>query len=474
MSDPSQTAAARTEARDLPFTAAVASVALLPRLFVAIAWAREPVWDGHYYHFGAERLASGLGYSEDVFVGGHWAWKAWCHYPVGYSGFLAGLYQLFGSGLLVAPIANALLGTLVAVGVHRLARYFLSQNRARIAAGIAALHPGLIAYSAVVMSELLAALLVTAALWLAVRARGRWSGMIATGVTIGLATLVRPPSLLVAPLLLLVVPGKLWSALLKAAAVTALALVVVLPWTLRNCRVMDGCALVSTNGGWNLAIGALSETGRFKTLRAEDGCPVVTGQVQQDRCWAQVGRDVIRSDPAKWLSLMPKKLGQTYDHESFAIEYLHEAEPKLWPEPRRAAGRGLLTLFHRLLLVAAALSVVGLVRWGVSHTAWFVQTGVLAAVALLAINAFVDDYHPFFWLVVLTPLVPVLQLPGRPWLGPAGRGLLGLLAATSATHAVFFGDDRYHLVVAPALCILAAAALREPALRRARASRPAS
>jgi hypothetical protein len=36
-------------------------VAFLPRLFVAIAWAREPVWDGHYYHLGATRIAAGLG-----------------------------------------------------------------------------------------------------------------------------------------------------------------------------------------------------------------------------------------------------------------------------------------------------------------------------------------------------------------------------------------------------------------------------
>jgi hypothetical protein len=31
---------------------------------------------------------------------------------------------------------------------------------------------------------------------------------------------------------------------------------------------------------------------------------------------------------------------------------------------------------------------------------------------------------------------------------------------TTVTHAVFFGDDRYHLTISPVLCILAAAALR--------------
>jgi hypothetical protein len=42
---------------------------------------------------------------------------------------------------------------------------------------------------------------------------------------------------------------------------------------------------------------------------------------------------------------------------------------------------------------------------------------------------------------------------------------IGLVATTALTHAVFFGDDRYHIVISPALCLLAAAALRrrEPA-----------
>ena len=60
-----------------------------PRLYVAIAWPREPVWDGHYYDFGARRIAAGLGYSD-----GTTSWHPWCHWPVGYSGLLAGIYQI--------------------------------------------------------------------------------------------------------------------------------------------------------------------------------------------------------------------------------------------------------------------------------------------------------------------------------------------------------------------------------------------
>jgi 4-amino-4-deoxy-L-arabinose transferase-like glycosyltransferase len=455
---------------DWAFSASVAVVALLPRLFVAIAWAREPVWDAHYYHFGAERIAEGLGYSEDVIINGAVVTKPWVHYPVGYSALLGMLYKVFGTGLAVAPIANALIGALGVLVVHRLAMFYLSRNRARVAAGLAALHPGLIAYTVVVMTEGLAALLLLVSGFAALRWRGRWLGIVIAGVALGLAALVRPSTLLAAPLLALTQPRPWWTAGARAAAALGLALVVVSPWTIRNCIKMDGCTLISTNGGWNLAIGALSESGRFKTLRAADGCPVVTGQVQQDRCWAKVGREVIFRNPMRWLKLVPRKLGHTFDHESFAIEYLHEADPGSWPEARRAAARHLLTLFHRLLLVAAALSAIALIGGRVSRAQglaglrreWLIQTAGLIGIFVIAAYAFADDKHPFFWLAVLAPLIALAHLPGRPAQGPGGRYLLGLVAITAFTHAIFFGDDRYHIVVAPALCILAAAALRPP------------
>lgn len=449
------------EQNDVIFTLVLALVALLPRLFVAVAWAREPVWDGHYYHFGAQRIAAGLGYSEDVVVGGHLVWKPWCHYPVGYSALLGAIYRVFGSGLVVAPVVNAVTGTLLVVVVHRVARYYISQNRARVAGAIAALHPGLIVYSALVMTEPLAALLIMSALYCALHWSKTWRGVLIGGAVLGLAVLVRPASLLAAPLLALLQPRPIWKALARGAAATLLSVLVVLPWTIRNCNVMDGCAFVSTNGGWNLAIGALTKTGRFFTLHAADGCPVVTGQVEQDRCWARVGRKIIFAHPIAWLEKMPAKLAQTYDHESFAIEYLHEASPELWPESRRLAGRDFLSFFHRLLMVVSALCIVGFVDPRRSaRREWIAQGALLLVLLGIGLDGFLSVTHPVYLLAVLVPLIALIPLPGRPTQAAVGRYLLALFAATSVTHAVFFGEDRYHLVITPALCILAAAALR--------------
>ncbi|WP_437279443.1 glycosyltransferase family 39 protein [Sorangium sp. So ce375] len=466
---------------DLAFSALAFVLALLPRLYVAIAWAREPVWDGHYYDFGARRVAAGLGYSDDLIVGGQAVWHPWCHYPVGYSGFLALVYRLFGDGPRAATVANAVTGALLVVVVHRLARYAATPARARVAALLAALSPGLIVYAALLMTEPLAALGLVTAPWLLARdaARGRpVRGAILAGVALGLSALVRPQSLLCAPALaLLAMRGPEGTAsggaatasggaaawkrgALAAALSAATALAVVAPWTIRNCRVMDGCALVSTNGGWNLAIGAFPRaTGRFETLRPGDGCPVARGQVAQDRCWMAAGIQWIKNDPGRWLALIPRKLSFTFDHESFPIGYLGEADPAAWPEERRAAGRRVLTASHLGLLSAAALGVVAMPRRR-PRRELVAQAIALAAVLGLVALGVLGDGHAFWPLAVAIPLIAALPLPGR----PANGGVVGYLAfavaSVALTHAVFFGEDRYHMVVTPALCILAACALR--------------
>jgi hypothetical protein len=220
-------------------------------------------------------------------------------------------------------------------------------------------------------------------------------GLVLGGLVLGLSVLVRPTALLCAPFLAFgaIVPGahapmrdiasfvprvRTW--LTACVVVLAATLAPVLPWTARNCRVMDGCALVSTNAGWNLAIGAFPRaTGRFETLRSADGCREVTGQVQQDRCWLEYGLLHIRRDPLRFLGLVPKKLGYTFDHESFQVEYLHEAKPAAWPDDKRAKGRDLLSNVHRVLLVVAAfmtsfyswrlafMTFHGTPRWGGAH-----------------------------------------------------------------------------------------------------------
>jgi 4-amino-4-deoxy-L-arabinose transferase-like glycosyltransferase len=446
-------------AGDRVFGLALFAVALVPRLWVALAWSGEPVWDGHYYDFGARRIAEGHGYSDDLVLGGQTIWHPWCHYPVGYSAVLAAFYRLFGESHVVAGVANALIGAALALVTWLLAHEALSPLRAKLGGAIVALHPGLILYAALVMTEPLAALLTFVAFWVAVRDANPRRGALSAAVFLGLAALVRPQALLCAPFLGAMIPVKTHVQRVGAIVLAcALCLVPIAPWTARNCHVMDGCALVSTNGGWNLAIGAFPRaTGRFETLRSSDGCREVTGQVQQDRCWFAYGMQAITSDPLRWIGLVPKKLGFTFDHESFAVQYLHEARPGDWPDDRREWMRALTTMVHRVLLCIAALGCVAIRYKGRPAV---VQGALLACLLATAVWGATSGSPTFWPLAVAASVIPWLPFAGAPpW--PWGLRLpLALLGTTVLTHAVFFGEDRYHVVVTPVLALLAAGAFR--------------
>jgi hypothetical protein len=162
---------------------------------------------------------------------------------------------------------------------------------------------------------------------------------------------------------------------------------------------------------------------------------------------------------------VPAKLGYTFDHESFEVEYLHEARPSAWPEARRALARGATTAAHRLLLCTAALACVGLAiraRGSVERQARLTQTGVLFGLAALATAGALAEAPTFWPVAIVACVLPWVRVRGRPSAPPALLMSAGLVATVAAAHAVFFGEDRYHVVATPALCLLAAAALREP------------
>ncbi|MEM9696954.1 MAG: glycosyltransferase family 39 protein [Myxococcota bacterium] len=424
----------------------MAGVALLPRLYVAFRYAPAPVWDGYYYQIGAESIAHGAGYV------GHNG-KPWCHYPVGYSAFLGAVYAVLGTtNPVVGKVAGAIVGSLLAVLTYALARRATTDRRASAAGLTVALYPGLVAYAPLHMAEPLAATLVVAAVWCAVRAAGDRRHAMAAGILFGLATLVRPQSILLAPVAgwPLQAGDTSWRTRIGTGLVTtAIALATVLPWSVRNCRVMDDCSFVSTNGGWNLAIGSFPRaTGRFETLRSGDGCHIVTGQVQQDRCWARLGVGWIRADPWRWVHLIDEKLGFTFDHESFPIGYLDRAEPERFTEAERARGRGILSQFHRLLLLLATLAVFPAPRRSRPLT-------------LLLPTAFLlyGWYAAWTWPHTFWPLTLLMVAVGvgrwRALTAPVRWGVI-VTGSLVVIHAVFFGEDRYHLIATPFWALMAA------------------
>jgi hypothetical protein len=450
--------AARTHRRD---AVRVFAVALLARVAVVL-WARTrfpAVEDGHYYDTLARRLATGAGYT--------WAWPDGAvtyaaHYPVGYPALLALAYVVFGVSSGAAMMVNAALGAASAYGAHRIVSRGGAGRWAALAAGVAiAFHPALLPYTAAVMTEGVTASLWVVATALAVSAgakeseRSAWARLGASGVVMGVATLVRPQSLILAPVFgaMAAKPGApIATRATRAAAALAIAVLCVLPWTARNCERMHRCALVSVNVGWNLLIGAQTTTGSWEPVSVPRECATVWDEAGKDACFDRVARREIAAAPGAWLARAPAKLAATFDYVGAAPWYLHASDPAAFGDDAKLRLAVAETLACRLLLLAA-LVACGLLE-GPRSTArkCVALAGAAAALTL----------HAWIGYVLLAVCIALLG-PRRLARAPAAASTLAVIAATAAMHAAFFGAGRYGLMVLPFVTMSAFAYGRAPA-----------
>jgi hypothetical protein len=417
---------------------------------LALAWSAGkfgPAADGFYYHTIGARIAEGLGST--------WQWPDGAvtyaaHYPVGYPALLAIPYRFVGPSPAAGAVVNVLLGTLAAVAVYRLALQATRPAWA-LGAGLAvALHPALVMYTPALMTEGVTAALLAIAAWAASSGSTSRSrvGLVACGLVMGIATLVRPQSLVLAPCfgLLWWTPGaSAWSRARGAAVVTGLALLVCAPWTIRNCLHMRKCALVSFNGGWNLLIGSSpNATGAWAPVDVPDACRTVWDEAEKDACFGREARHAIAGDPGRFLALVPARLAATFDYAGAPGFYLHQSNPKAFDDDAKVRLGAVETIYERLAylgaLAAAALAA------GPRRSARIV---VAAASAI-----FFFTVHAYLGVV---GLLVALALRGRRLVdGPViASSAFFVVAATAAVHAVFFGAGRYSMVVFPLVTGLA-------------------
>jgi len=446
----------------------VAVVSLAVRVAVAV-WAAgrfPPAADGTYYHQIATRIAEGHGYT--------WVWPDGvvtyaAHYPVGYPALVALGYAVFGAKPAVAMALNAVLGAASAVAAWSLLpRATARAARLALAGGLAVgLHPVLVPYTAAVMTEGVTTSLLVSAAALAARARVAleprpW--IVATGVLMGVATLVRPQSLVLAPVLGWLAASSASTSgataskhryagfrrtAMRAIVVTATALAICAPWTARNCVRMERCALVSVNGGWNLAIGTQTETGGWHEITVPEACKTVFQEAAKDACFGREAMKVIAREPLKWLARAPAKLRMTFDYFGAAPWYLHASNASSFPERAKLALGAFETLVSRLFLAAALVAVLKMRPR---------RTGALGAIrtALVALGLLACVLVPgtigYLALALAVTALGWRELGRAPLVVPFSAAVI---LATAATHAVFFGAGRYGMVVVPFVTMLA-------------------
>lgn len=418
----------------------VGATGLIARLAV-VAWAASRIpaaADGVYYDKVATRIAHGEGYT--------WLWPDGAvtyaaHYPVGYPAIVAAGYALLGAHPVVAMLINALFGAAAGVATQMLVRQ-IRPTAALWAGLVVALHPALVPYTPAIMTEGPTAALLAIAGAFAVK---RWR--VATGLAIGVTVLVRPQSLLFAPVLGALMASTPRARATCAALVTAIAIAVCAPWTVRNCVRMEKCALVSVNGGWNLAIGTQTEDGAWRELKVPPECREVFQEAAKDECFGAAAKREILEHPGRWLAHAPAKLHATFDYFGAAPWYLHTANSEAFSYDAKVRLGTLETVVCRLLLVAALL---GFIRRAPK------RNGVLiAAVALGILACFTVQAWPAY---VLLGVLALTRWREGVLFGYGGAVLVG----TAVTHAVFFGAGRYGLVVVP---FVTALALAQPPVR---------
>jgi 4-amino-4-deoxy-L-arabinose transferase-like glycosyltransferase len=225
---------------------------------------RAPVYDAAAYAAIAANLEAGEGFT----VGAD-ATQPSSNYSPGLPLFVAATYKATGGvHERFARLLLAAIGTLAVLFAYLIGRRLSGVPAGLIGAAAIAIYPALIEYQGMLMSEPLAATLLSGAVlaifWAADR-EARW-GWLLPGALLGALALVRPEYLAIAFLLALVVLARSAKAewrrgLVQAAILLAGVMILVAPWTLRNAVALDRFVPISTGGGQVLFAGTYLPSG---------------------------------------------------------------------------------------------------------------------------------------------------------------------------------------------------------------------
>lgn len=343
---------------------ALFALAIGLRLAMVLLLPQVPMSDAEWYVVRAGEMVRGLGYQEAGHPTAFW--------PVGFPALLAASMWLFG-GSLVGPMIVNLVSAAVIFGlVLWFARALgLPPLAGRVAALLYALYPAHIAYSGVAASETASTAVAMAAFALLLRGRHRPLLLVASGVMFGAATLMRAQMMLF-PIGGLVAIG--WALrdmrlreMVRAAVILHLAMAaVVLPWSVRNERVLGAFVPVSTNGGVALYTGANDQaTGDWFAwehgpLWERSGIPFaqrVERQVELDVRFKRLAKDWIAANPGRWTLLGFKKMALLWRKDTDGFWSLDESYPDHGTAVRAAQAGNQL---YYVMLLALGLPGIGL------------------------------------------------------------------------------------------------------------------
>jgi 4-amino-4-deoxy-L-arabinose transferase-like glycosyltransferase len=243
---------------------AITLVGLTLRLIWALYADTIPLGgDPHWYYVVGWNLADGNGFvaARNALFEIPGPGKPTAFWPPGYPFALAAVFWLFGVGVRVAQVQNAVLGAAAIPFVYAIGARIFGRGPGLFAAGVYAVLPNAISGIPVLFPEPLFTLIFVAALWLLVSfplsEHGRWLPLLGFGALTGMAMLTRGQGAVLLPVAALYwLQANGWR---PAARATGLAIVaaaaIIAPWTARNAVELHAFIPVSTNSGAALRVG---------------------------------------------------------------------------------------------------------------------------------------------------------------------------------------------------------------------------
>lgn len=375
-----------------------------------------------------------------------WLWAP--GYP-----YLLAWFEYFGSVWTVKRYQVAL-ALVTAVLLYRLTQRLFGLRAGRWAAFLFALHPTLAFFAGTIWTESVYTFLLVAAVSTALWARdGGGERAVVPGLLVGLAVLFRGVALPLGPVVLV---GLLWpwrerwrEALRRravhAVAFAAVAIGVVLPWSLHATRTHGGVIVSDATLGqviyignsdfplvtYDLGNGLLPlRTWRAYYDKARPRCDLALPAAQWNRCEVENGLEWIRDNPDRFVARVPKRWAQLLNPNSFLTRHVRTAK---WPGLPWWAKEGLTVWVIATSLLVAIGGTVG---------AWARGRGPYAALAvgvvlyhlvvigaLFGMTRFRVPLEPL-WIVFLAP---VLAQPAETW--AALRGHRGRMTGAVLTLA---------------------------------------
>ncbi|HET7120976.1 MAG TPA: hypothetical protein VFI17_06960 [Solirubrobacterales bacterium] len=455
--------AARNGGR-LGIVALVAVLLLGLGLRLGEAWdGRAPVYDAAAYAAIAANLEGG-----DGFTVGPGATQPSSNYSPGLPQFVAAVYGVTGGvHERLARVVLALIGTLSVLFAYLIGRRLtrpgkiqrtlkMSPDRGQNSAGAefwpalagalaVAVYPALLEYQGMLMSEPLAATLlsggVLAVLWAWEDGWARW---LLPGALFGALALVRPEYLGVAALVAVVVFAREakvdWrQSLLRAGIFVGGLVVIIAPWTIRNAVALDRLVPISTGGGQVLFAGTyLPSDGDPERVGAEVVAENPRLFAPQDAQRLRLEQILARLAHARYPGLETdqalSKLGkkQLWDDVSEEpAEYAGFLATKVWRiwshGPRAVMREPGWEVIH-WALVLLALAGLGVLAWRRRWEALLLGT-ILLAITLASALLVASPRR----VLVLVPLLAALASVGGAWLATLTR-YRRLNSPTAAAH----------------------------------------